>query len=124
MQIIEAIQRIDALKPNQYTQSDKVKWLSTLDLLVYKQVFLTHDDCPIESFDGYTDSTSLDTELLADEPYSEMYISWLESKIDYMNSEYTKYNNSVMKFNEDFSLFRNAWNHDHRHLVTKFRYTY
>ena len=43
MKIIEAINRIDSLKHNAYSQDDKVKWLSELDRDVKKNIIDTHE---------------------------------------------------------------------------------
>jgi CobQ-like glutamine amidotransferase family enzyme len=43
MKIIEAINRIDSLKHNTYTQSEKVSWLSEVDLDVKNNVIDTHE---------------------------------------------------------------------------------
>lgn len=46
-------------------------------------------------------------ELLVDEPT--MYLSWLESKIDYANSEFDRYNNHAMMY----STLNDAWKRDY-----------
>ena len=43
MKIIEAINRIDSLKHNTYTQGDKVAWLSELEWDVKKNIIDTHE---------------------------------------------------------------------------------
>ena len=48
MTIIEAINRIDDAKPNQYTQSDKVRWLSALDGIVHDEILAAHEACRAE----------------------------------------------------------------------------
>lgn len=125
MTISEAINKIDALKPNGYTQSDKISWLSTLDGLVFRQVINTHhyneDETEI-SFDGYDDDTPLSTELIIKAPYDECYLSWLESKIDYANGEYVKYNNSVLKFRDSFADYQNDYNRHHMPIGTSIDY--
>ena len=120
MTIIEAINKIDTLKPNTYTQSEKVKWLSALDSLIYKEIISTHEGDT--TFTGYTDETPIDTTLLAEEPYDEMYIHWLESKIDYYNAEYARYNNSVTAFDEIYNNYSKLYNRTHKPKTTKLRY--
>ena len=121
MTIIEALNKIDALKPNGYSQDDKVSWLSTLDGMVYRQILDTHEsDEPLSEFQGYGPETDLTTELLIPDPYAEdCYLSWLESKIDYANAEYVKYNNSVIKFTDAYRDFSNDYN---RHHMPKGKY--
>lgn len=110
MTIIEAINEIDNLKPNDYTQSEKIKWLSKLDGQIKKEIIDTHINTENVIFNGYSDETPLDTELIVKDPYDDLYISWLESKIDYSNSEYIKYNNSITRFNNDYSAFLKYYN--------------
>ena len=126
MTLLEAIHRVDALKPNAYSQSDKVSWLSTLDGMVKRQIIDTHnlnEDEEEPSFDGYGDDTDLSTELLIPAPYDEeCYVAWLESKIDYSNGEYVKYNNSVLKFRDFYADFQNDYNRHHMPKGTKINY--
>jgi hypothetical protein len=121
MKIIEAINRIDSLKRNTYTQSDKVKWLSTLDALV-KGVIDAHEGDENVTFNGYDDSTDLNTELLAPAPYDEIYLRWMEAQIDYNNGEYDKYNNSVEMWNTAFEDYKNYYNRTHMPKGKKFKY--
>lgn len=122
MTIIEAISRIDALKHNTYTQTDMVKWLSTLDSLVKNAVINTHEGADKVSFIGYDDSTDLETELLAPAPYDEMYLRWLEAQIDYNNGEYGKYNNAVEMFTTFYEDFKNYYNRTHMPIGKSMKY--
>ena len=112
MTIIEAISRIDVLKPNSYPQSEKIKWLSTLDGIIKNELIDTHEGGDTISFTGYNDNTLLTTELLVPAPYDEVYLYWLESKIDYYNGEMTKYNNSITMFNTAYSNYEKIYNRD------------
>ena len=42
MTIREAIELVDRLKPNQYGSADKLRWLSELDGIVYRDIICTH----------------------------------------------------------------------------------
>ena len=122
MQIIEAIGMIDALKPNTYSQEEKIKWLSNLDMSIKKEIIDTHEGGKEIEFNGYDENTPLDTKLLAEAPYDEMYVFCLESQIDYHNAEYGKYNNSVTAFNSSFNTFRNYYNRTHMPLTQGLKY--
>lgn len=122
MKLIEAINRIDALKHNTYTQSDKVRWLSTLDSMVKTHVIDTHEGAEEVTFTGYNDETPIDTELLIPAPYDEAYLCWLESKIDYHNGEYGKYNNAVEAFNTFYEGYKVQYNRTHMPKTKKFKY--
>lgn len=107
MTINEAINRIDSIKPNSFTQSEKIRWLSTLDGVVKKEIIDTHEGG--RSFKEYTED-DLNTELLIPAPYDEVYIRWLESRIDYSDAEYGRYNNSLTAFNDAYSAYEKYYN--------------
>ena len=122
MKIIEAINRIDALKHNTYTQNDKVRWLSTLDNMVKTHVIDTHEGAEEVTFTGYDDSTDLQTELLMPSPYEEAYLRWLEAQIDYHNGEYGKYNNAVEAFTNFYDGYKANYNRTHMPKRTRLKY--
>ena len=122
MTIEEAISRIDALKPNTYTQEEKIEWLSTVDGIIKRQIIDTHEDGEDIVFEGYTEDTPLDTELIAGHPYDELYVDWLEAKIDYYNAEYARYNNSITRYNDVFQAYLNNYNRIHMPKGTKIKY--
>ena len=110
MTIMEAINRIDAVKPNSYPQGEKIRWLNALDGMVKSKVIDTHEGASAVEFDGYTEDTNLSTSLLVPAPYDEMYLFWLESKIDYSNGETGRYNNSISMFNNAYAEFERYYN--------------
>jgi hypothetical protein len=122
MTIIEAINRIDAVNPNNYTQPEKVAWLSTLDGVIKKEIIDTHEGAEAVTFSGYKEDTPLDTELLVPAPYDEVYLFWLQSKIDYWNGDMGKYNNSIMMYNQAYENFEKAYNREHKPISKKLKF--
>lgn len=122
MTLFEAISQINNLKPNTYSQTDKVKWLSTLDGIIKTEIIDTHEGAGQVEFNGYDDDTDLSTELIAPAPYDSVYIRWLEAQIDYANNEYDKYNNSIALYNTEYSSFARFYNRTHMPLGKKMRY--
>jgi hypothetical protein len=120
MTLIEAINRIDNLKPNTYSQAEKVMWLSNLDQLIKKEIIDTHEGAEGVEFNGYREDTPLTTELLVPAPYDEIYLFWLETKINYWNGEIGKYNNSILMYNEAYSAFAKRYNRTHLPKSKKF----
>lgn len=113
MTIIEAINRIDNVKPNSYTQQDKVKWLSILDGIIKKEIIDTHEGAENVVFNGYEAETPVGTVLLVPAPYDDVYVKWLEAQIDYANGETAKYNNSMVMYNAAYSAFERYYNRTH-----------
>ena len=122
MTIIEAINKIDTFKPNTYTQLDKVKWLSELDGLIKTEIIDTHEGGSEIIFSGYDENTDINTKLLVSAPYEDIYIKWLESKIDYNNAEYGKYNNSSTAYNHAYSAFERYYNRHNMPIQTKLKF--
>ena len=120
MKIIEAINRIDSLKHNTYTQSDKIAWLSELDHMVKLEVIDTHEG--EVTFTGYDDNTDTETELLMPAPFDKAYLLWLEAQIDYYNGEYDKYNNAMDMFHTAYQGYQNYYNRTHMPKGRKFKF--
>lgn len=122
MTIMDAIYRIDELKPNSYSQSEKIKWLSSLDGLIKREIIDTHEGGENIVFSGYNENTDLSIVLLVPAPYDDIYLRWLETQIDYANGEYGKYNNSITMYNTAYSAYANYYNRTHMPIGTKFKF--
>jgi hypothetical protein len=122
MTIMEAIHRINTVKPNSYDQPQKIKWLSNLDGIIKKEIIDTHEGGEDKVFNGYTEETNLLTELLVPAPYDDIYLRYIEMQIDYANGEYGKYNNSKVMYNEMYSAFKNYYNRTHMPKGKKFKF--
>ena len=73
MKIREAIETVDRLLSNQYETPDKVRWLSELDGIVYRDIICTHEhEKEPEPFMGYGEDVDLETQLLIPWPYDEI----------------------------------------------------
>ena len=122
MKICDAINQIDSLKHNTYSQRDKISWLSRLDSMVKRLIIDTHEGGEDVVFNGYTDTTDLETELLVPAPFDEIYLRWLEAQIDYANGEYGKYNNSVLMYQTAYDGYANYYNRNHMPKGKKIKY--
>ena len=122
MTIKEAINRLDSLKSNTYTQSDKVQWLSKLDGMVKTHIIDNHEGAENVVFAGYDDSTDISTELLVPAPHDDVYLRWMEAQIDYHNGEYGRYNNAVEAFTNFYDGYKAQYNRTHMPKSKKFKY--
>ena len=125
MTLLEAINRIDVLKPNGYSQAEKIQWLSNLDGIVKREIIDTHERNEGEevvTFNDYTEETSLTTKLLVPAPYDDVYLRYLEMQIDYANGEYGKYNNSMAMYDTAYSTFQRYYNRTHMPKGRKYKF--
>ena len=124
MTIQTAINGINYMKPNTYKNEDVVLWLSELDGIVKKEIMDTHYYNEGEQeviFEPYT-VDDMTKELLIPEPYSDIYLKWLEAKIDYANNETARYINSSSVFNGLYANYNNYYNRTHKPKSTAFHY--
>jgi hypothetical protein len=122
MTIMDALYRIDELKPNGYSQTEKIKWLSSLDGVIKSEIIDTHEGGEDIVFSGYGEDAELSTVLLVPAPYDDIYLKWLEAMIDYTNGEYGKYNNSLVTYNDAYDLYQRHYNRTHMPKGKKFKY--
>jgi hypothetical protein len=124
MTIKEAIDLVDKLKPNQYPFELKVKWLSKLDGQIFKELFMTHEGCPADTFAGY-DNASPHCELLVPYPYDEdIYSHFLQAQIDKENAETAKYNQSITLYNTAYYSFASWYNRTHKPVQVGARFRF
>ena len=110
MKVREAIELADAMRPNQFDESVKIKWLSKLDGMLFEEIFKTHEGGPAESFTPYTELDG-ETELRGPDPYDqEVYNYFLQAQIAAENGEAAKYNQSITLYNAAAKLFGDWYN--------------
>ena len=103
MRVQEAIDRADALAPNQYSAAQKLRWLSDLDgkiLLELSGVREGRHAAP-GAFEGYTEG---EEELLVPAPFA-VYENYLLSRVAQGNAEIQKYNLYAALFNTAYQQF-------------------
>ena len=119
MTVQEAIDKVDALKPNTYTIPEKLGWLASADLIVKHRVIDTHElnsgetEITDADIDYLANNIGSDTVLLLPKPYDDAYIHYLSSQIDYWNHEIPKYNNAMAMFNSALTSYSNEYHRSH-----------
>ena len=122
MTIMDALYRIDELKPNSYSQPEKIKWLSSLDGVIKSEIIDTHEGGEDIVFSSYGEDANLNTVMLVPAPYDDIYLKWLEAQIDYNNGEIGKYNNSIVAYNDAYDLYQKHYNRTHMPKGKKFKF--
>ena len=104
MNIQEALDMVDKMKPNMMDQGTKIKFLSEIEGLIHHELRLKHVHKPEEhTCPKFDEATDPGTELMVPDPYAMVYVYWVMAKIDLRNLEIDKYNN-------DNALFASAYN--------------
>lgn len=92
MDIQEVLDRVDQMKPNNFSSDDKLRWLNELEGSIQTELYLRHPS-EIVKHDSYYD------ELLLNYPFDHIYEYYLLAMIDFANGEYDKYNATYEMFN-------------------------
>ena len=101
MTIKEAIDAIDAIKPNAFDNATKTRWLQHCEGRVQTEILL-HDYVEVLRYSWPEDK---DAELLVEPPYDGIYPAYLAAMIDLANGEYEKYANSMTVYNSELRAF-------------------
>ena len=116
MTIRQALDQLDKQQPNDYTEQEKLVWLSQLDGQAVCEVFLTHTDPPCSVPPCYEAQDNLDQNLLIPPPYDQIYPVYLGMQIDRCNGELSRYDSAAQLFNNLYLTFQAWWNRNHTPL--------
>lgn len=110
MTVQNAIDEANRLRPNDFTQAQKVRWLNELDGVIFREVILTHEGAPLCDYSGHGE---LSEELLVPFPDEGLYPLYLVMQYDLHNGETGKYHNSASAFETAYQTYANAYNRAH-----------
>jgi len=111
MNIQEALDMTDRMKPNMMLRDMKIRYLQELDQKIYEEILLTHEHTAAEEvLPVYDDDSDPGTELLAPDKYAMVYAYWLMSKVDLQNLEMDKFNNDRALYEHAYNELFDWWN--------------
>ena len=104
MTVLECITYVDEVKPNDFTDNTKVRWIGELEGRIAAEIFLM---APAELRRFHFTSISEDgaKELLVDPPYDSIYTAWLTAKVDSKHGEFNKLSTTAQAFNRLWNEF-------------------
>ena len=109
MKVSNAIAYADKYAGDQISVELKYKWLQQLEDLIYEEIVKTHEPAvhrPPSVLMG-------DRELIAPDPYSEVYIHYINMQNDLFMRDTNSYSNSAAAFASAFSAFADWYNRSH-----------
>ena len=111
MTISAAIAACDRMRPNTFAYVEKEAWLRELEARIREEIVRTHEGA--EAFLAGRAQEGEDA-LLAPSPHESLYLFYLLARIDLMNGETARYNESAALFNAQYDAFSAAYNRAHR----------
>lgn len=100
MTLAKVIECFDSERKNSLSYRQKLNWLSQLDMKIASELLEPRGG---EKLVGYSETTSPEAEACAPEEYCEIYGLYLNMKLDYLNGEIARFNNSAALFNATYS---------------------
>ena len=118
MKLQQAIDRVDEMRPNMMSRELKIAALSELDGVIWREIIAKHYPKPGEeirhaAMPEYDRDTDPGTMLLVRQPYDNLYLYWLLTKVDEQNMETDKYNNDRTMFNNAYDTWSDYWTRTH-----------
>ena len=110
MTISAAIAACDRMRPNTFAYGEKEAWLRELEARIREEIVRTHEGA--EAFLAGRAQEGEDA-LLAPSPHESLYLFYLLARIDLMNGETARYNESAALFNAQYDAFSAAYNRAH-----------
>ena len=112
MTLSEVIEAFDSERSNNVSILTKKRWISQLDLKIWGEIMKPRGD---KDFYGYGKQIPLDAVVKAPPEYAEIYTLYMNMKLDYMNGEIGRYNNSAMLFNRMYKEMHDFINRNQQH---------
>lgn len=111
MNIQEALDLADGMKPNMMSRDMKISFLQEIEQTIFHEILMKHwHTRSQEVIPQYDKDTDPGTRLLVPDPYSMLYVYWLMTKIDLQNLESDKYNNDRALFENAYDQMHDWWN--------------
>lgn len=116
MKIVEVIGEMDKRYPNSVDNKTKIRWLRNLDMQIKEEVIDTHEK-PEEYEEPDFETYDMDTELLVEDMYAELYETFLKMKISLEYVEPDRYSMENTAFNDQYITYQAYYNRNHMPLT-------
>ena len=100
MKLREILSTVDQLRPNAYTDAEKIAMINTIEGRVYTDIFQK-----AKGFEGEfipCEEGQEERELAVPVPFTDVYKYYLMAQIDFLNGDSARYNDTLV-------LFNNVW---------------
>lgn len=104
----KAIERVNSVSVDVYSDENKLQWISELDGMVRRTVFQETE------YEPYKYPEDMDKELLVPAPFDGVYETYIMTKVAFHNQEWKKYNNMAVTFHSTLDDYRKAYIRENR----------
>lgn len=104
MTLRELFTTVDQLRPNAFTDAEKIRMVNTVEGRIYKDILSKYEgEEPI--FTPFEEGQE-ERELAVPVPYTDVYVFYLTSMMDFYNGDSGRYNDSMVLYNQAWNDFQ------------------
>lgn len=110
--IREVLARVDTIRPNAYTDGEKIAMLNTIEGRIYTDI--------LEQAEGF-DKEFLpfregeeERELMVPVPFTDVYLYYLAAMIDFYNGDSGRYNDTMVLYNQAWEDYAAHYRERHK----------
>ena len=111
MTLGELIAHFREIKVTQYDDYTLVDWVNELEGKLYYEIISWHECTDLPAPKVYKTETDMDEFLMVPQPYTSIYLRFLDAQTDHRNGDIPRYRNSMELFNaarDDFANWVNS----------------
>ena len=112
MTIREILTQADTLRPNAYTDGEKIHWLNTLEGRIYTEIYRRAEDFTGEYL-PFKEGEE-ERELSVEAPYTDLYLFYLMAMIDFFNGDVARYNDTMVLYNQAWEDYAAYYRRQHK----------
>lgn len=112
MRIREVLAEIDVMRPNAYTDGEKIALLNTIEGRIYHEILSKAAEFEGE-FQPFREGEE-ERELAAPVPFTDIYGFFLAARIDFANGDSGRYNDTMVLFNQAWDDYAAWYRENHR----------
>ena len=98
MNLRELLVEVDQLRPNAFADAEKIRMVNTVEGRIYKDILSKYEgEEPV--FIPFAEGQE-ERELVVPVPFTDVYVFYLISMVDFYNGDSNKYNDSMILYND------------------------
>lgn len=114
MTVAGIIEQYNTERPNSIEDMVKLSWLKKCETSLIEDTIKNHYGAPTdEELFLHLEYFAMDTDLLLEEPYDDVYIYYLDQRIAYNNNDMNRYNASMRMYNNALLYWKQKYNREH-----------
>ena len=117
MTVAGIIEQYNTERPNNVEDALKKDFLKRVEQMIIDIIIKNHQGAPDEEeLIEHIEDFDIDTELLVEEPYDDLYIYYLDQRISLNNNDTKRYNVASQLYNNALLTYQQKYNREHKSI--------